>query len=197
MGTKKIAITGGIGSGKSTVLQYLKEKGYFVFSCDEIYKDLSDTVEFIKKLKELFPVAIVDGKLDRKKLSNIVFNDKEKLLKLNKLTHPLIMKKLLDEMEKTSSGIVFAEVPLLFEENYQTKFDCVIVVMRELNDRIEAIKSRDGGSEEEILQRIHAQFDYDNKLKTFENKNIYILENKNSIPTLKMNMDKILLEIDK
>lgn len=197
MGTKKIAITGGIGSGKSTVLQYLKEKGYFVFSCDEIYKDLSDTVEFIEKLKELFPVAIVDGKLERKKLSNIVFNDKEKLLKLNKLTHPLIMKKLLDEMEKTSSGIVFAEVPLLFEENYQTKFDCVIVVRRELNDRIEAIKSRDRGSEEEILQRIHAQFDYDNKLKAFENKNIYILENKNSIPTLKMNMDKILLEIDK
>ena len=143
MKIKKIAITGGIGSGKSTVLQYLKEKSYIVFSCDEIYRDLSNTYEFIEKLKKLFPDAIVDGKLDRKKLSNIVFKDKEELLKLNRLTHPLIMEKLLYEMEKASSGVVFAEVPLLFEGNYQTKFDYVIVVVRDLNDRIEAIKLRD------------------------------------------------------
>ena len=107
------------------------------------------------------------------------------------------MEKLLYEMEKASSGVVFAEVPLLFEGNYQTKFDYVIVVVRDLNDRIEAIKLRDGGEKEEILQRIHAQFDYDNNIKTIQNKNIYILENKNSIPTLIMNIDKILLEIDK
>ena len=89
---KKIAITGGIGSGKSLVLECIKEWGYPVFSCDEIYKELLQTKEFSQKITAAFPTCVKDEKIDRKELANIVCNNKEQLELLNKISHPIIMK---------------------------------------------------------------------------------------------------------
>ena len=78
--SKKIAITGGIGSGKSTVAKILINKGYKVFSCDEIYSEIVDERDFLDKLcSEFGNILTVQGALDRKKLSSIVFDDEEKL----------------------------------------------------------------------------------------------------------------------
>ena len=66
---KKIAITGGIGSGKSLVGSYLKKQGYPVFSCDEIYKEIFDTNEYVQLIERAFPSTVKDGKIDRKILS--------------------------------------------------------------------------------------------------------------------------------
>ena len=78
----KIAVTGGIGSGKSTVIKFLQKRGCAVFSCDEIYKNLLLDKAYIEKLQNLFPTAVVNGKVDTKKLSKIIFNDEKLVLAL-------------------------------------------------------------------------------------------------------------------
>lgn len=158
--SKKIALTGGIGSGKSTVLEMIRKLGYPVFSCDRIYAALCEDGNYLKKLSTLFPDSVRGDKLDREFLSEKVFSDEKALAALNALSHPLIMERLLALMERCS--ISFAEVPLLFEEGLQDKFDEIIVVTREKPRRIVAVKERSGLTEEEILARMARQFPYEN-----------------------------------
>lgn len=155
---KKIALTGGIGSGKSTAGELLREMGYPVFSCDEIYAELSNERKFLELLASRFPSCVTYGKLDRKKLSETVFSDEASLLALNSLTHPLIYERLLMRMEKFP--LSFAEVPLLFESGREADFNEVFVVIREKSARIASIKARSGLSEAEILARMAKQYDY-------------------------------------
>lgn len=157
----KIAITGGIGSGKSTVARYLKTYGFSVFSCDEIYREIMQSQTYIRQIKELFPTVVHDGGIDKKQLAALVFGDASAMKKLNAVAHPLIMQTLLQKMELTESRFVFAEVPLLFEEGYERLFDKVWVVTRSLDERIRAAMLRDDCSKEDICNRIRAQFDYD------------------------------------
>ncbi len=192
----KIAITGGIGSGKSTAAKYIKELGYPVFSCDEIYKDISRAPEFIAQIAELFPETVKDGKLDRKVLSDMVFADEEKLEKLNRLSHPLIMRTLSEKMEQSSSACVFAEVPLLFEGNYENLFDKVIVLVREEEKRIADLKLRDQANEGDILKRMRAQFDYTAKesLLRLKECGAVIIKNNGTFDSLKNVVQKIVAE---
>lgn len=192
--SKKIAVTGGIGSGKSTVLSFLKEKGYSVFSCDEIYKTLLLDGEYIQKLKKLFPSVVYNGQMDRRLLADIVFQDKNALAQLNEVAHPLIMQRLFESMQKCTDMLTFAEVPLLFERNYQSNFDAIIVVLRSKSKRMNAIMERDGLTREEAIQRIAAQFDYDSPTARalFSNPNIYLLSNEESDAQLKFQLEKIL-----
>ena len=158
-----VAVTGGIGSGKSYLIEILKKKGFSTLSCDGVARDILELRSVKKQLKKLFPSA-VNGKIflsvDRKKLSDIVFNDKLELKKLNDLTHPIIIKKTLDVAKKLPSP-VFIEVPLLFESKSQDLFDKVIVVTRDKNQRIESVINRSALSKEEVLSRMNNQVDYD------------------------------------
>lgn len=157
----KVAITGGIGSGKSTVAQFIEEQGYKVVSCDEVHKSLLKDKKFLLKLSEEFGKDIIScGKLDRKKLASVVFSDTEKLKRLNKITHPIIMREALNGM--AGSRVACCEVPLLFENGYEKYFDKVIVVLRNKEDRIAAVKKRDNITESEIEKRLYCQLDYDN-----------------------------------
>ncbi len=157
---KKIAITGGIGSGKSTAIAWLKKSGYTIFSCDEIYKEIIETIEYKKEIARQFPEAMVDKSIDRKKLSKIVFEYQEKRRILNAIAHPMIMNRLREYMDACNDFLVFAEVPLLFEGNFENMFDVVLVIDRHEADRIKAVQERDGLKTEEIIKRIQAQFDY-------------------------------------
>lgn len=158
MKQNKIAITGGIGSGKSTVARIIRSLGYPVYSADEEYALVLRDQTVLEKIGESFPV-VKDGVLDRKALSEIVFSDKEALMRLNQITHPVIMEKLLSKM---TEEISFAEVPLLFEGKYESLFDNVIVVMRPLPQRVSSVTERSHISEKEVLDRIQNQFDYAN-----------------------------------
>ena len=155
---KKIAITGGIGSGKSYVAEYIKNLGYPVFSCDEIYKDVSQSLSYIEKLQTIFPECVIGGKLDRRKLASIVFFDEKQLKKLNAISHPLIMEKLYEEMDKAEGDLIFAEVPLLFEGGFEKDFHETIFVKRNLETRVQGIIQRDKIGESEALQRIQNQY---------------------------------------
>ncbi len=175
----RIAITGGIGSGKSFVLDAIKQMGYTTFSCDGIYREICDEKSYVERLEEEFGNISLNGKLDKKALSKIVFSDEEKLKKLNKIAHPLIMQNLSERMEKIQD-VCFAEVPLLFEGGYEDFFDKIIVVVREKKERIAAVLERDNTDENSVLKRMEKQFDYDRLLSQKNSPKIVILENKGS-----------------
>lgn len=158
----KIAVTGGIGSGKSTVCEIIKSAGFPVFSCDEIYKELCTRPQFLSGLTEEFgDILSADGSLDRKKLSGIVFNNKEALKKLNSIAHPQIIRELFCRIKNVKFS--FSEVPLLFENGFEKLFDGVIVVLRDYNQRIESIVKRDKISVEDASLRVKNQIIYANK----------------------------------
>lgn len=160
---KKIAVTGGIGSGKSAVMQILKEAGYNVLSCDKITSELYEKRKIKLLLKKMFPTAVKGyffPRIDRKIISAAVFNDKKKLDELTKTITPLIMAEVENRCKKLD-GVVFVEVPLLFERNYQSSFDDAWVVIRDKISRIESVKTRSGLTEEQITARINNQVDYD------------------------------------
>ncbi len=191
---KSIAVTGGIGSGKSTLLKCIQAMGYPVFSCDEIYKEIVQSSAYIKKIEEVFPAAVVAASIDKKVLADIIFNDDEKREILNRLSHPLIMAELNARMAKCADEYVFAEVPLLFEGNFEKTFDAVILVIRDEEDRIFSITQRDGISRERAKERIAAQFDYNSieGKKRLKNCNVIVLKNDGSIEELKNQLNEVL-----
>lgn len=190
---KIIAITGGIGSGKSTVCNILKELGYPVLSADEVYKNLIKNSDFVKKIYHALNIPYKNGEVfSREKVSNKVFNNKEMLEILNKTTHPNIMNELLRESNKFK-GIVFNEVPLLFESGLQNYYSDIIVVIRPLVDRIESVKKRDGLFEEDIKKIIKNQFNYEN----LSQNNHTIINNDKDFKSLKEKVIGVISEIQK
>lgn len=158
----RIAVTGGIGSGKSTVCKIIHSLGYPVYSCDEVYKSVLRDGQTVAELVKEFGEQILnfDGSLNRPALSAIVFGDEEKLKNLNNITHPKIFKKLF-EISADDKGVVFYEVPLLFEGGYEKLFDSVLVVLRDKKKRIDCVMKRDNLSEEEVISRLNKQYNYD------------------------------------
>ena len=164
--TKKLfAITGGIGSGKSSVLSILKDAGYDTLSSDQIVSELYKTHKVKHLLKSLFPSAVSGEKrltLNRSEISKQVFVDKNKHELLTKTITPLVLDEILKKAKRAKKSL-FVEVPLLFECEYQGYFDNVLVVMRDKNTRIESVKTRSNLTEQEILARMKNQVDYDEK----------------------------------
>ena len=191
---KKIAITGGIGSGKSTVSNILRDKGYPVYSCDEIYKELINSKAYIKEIEKAFPGVVKQGEIDKKSLAEIIFTNEQERIRLNKIAHPLVMQTLFERMNKTEREIVFAEVPLLLEGNFENLFDQTIVVLRNLEDRIHSVCARDGISPKKAMERLNAQFDYDdiqskNRLQKI---GAIFIENKGDFSALENNVNLAL-----
>ncbi len=191
---KKIAITGGIGSGKSTVLEILHGMGYPTFSCDGIYGDIVKRKDFIDKIQQIFPDAVVQNQIDKKALAGIIFNNAEKRKQLNAISHPIIMKTLLSEMDKVKAKLVFAEVPLLFEGDFQSLFDAVIVVMRPRSTRVAAVSARDGIPQHEAEKRIQAQWDYDSN-ELYSSDRICIVDNETDFTALTERLKSIVEQL--
>lgn len=159
----RIAITGGIGSGKSSFAEYIREYGYPVFSCDEIYRSMQKDGEYLEKIMSEFgDNAVKDGSLNREFISSEVFSDSGKLKKLNSIAHPEIMKRLFNETDKYA--LSFAEVPLLFEGGFENAFDRVVIVYRNIEERIRSVVERDSTDREKVINRIKSQTDYESKL---------------------------------
>lgn len=188
-----VAVTGGIGSGKSTVIGMIRKMGYPVFSADEISRTIYADPRLQEKIERHFPECISEMGIDRAKLSGIVFSDKDRLEMLNSITHPAIMENLFLEMEKSTSVLVFAEVPLLFEEGYERRFDQVIVVLRDRESRIASVQVRDGLSKEDVVARIKNQFDYE-KNKIIAHTLIY---NDGDLNALYQKVERAINEIKK
>ncbi|KAF0091003.1 MAG: dephospho-CoA kinase [Fusobacteria bacterium] len=154
----RIAITGGIGSGKSYVANYIKAKGYKVIDTDIIAKELmekgnSNYINIIDSFGN--DILKFDGEIDRPKLRNIVFQDDIKRQLLNSITHPNIMKKAMEVSDGTDT--YFIEVPLLFEENLESYFDQAWVMDCSDKTQIKRVCERSNLSQEEVLDIIRCQ----------------------------------------
>ncbi|HEA84297.1 MAG TPA: dephospho-CoA kinase [Thermodesulfobacterium geofontis] len=128
---KKIAITGSLGTGKSTILKILQNLGFSTFSCDEVVKNLYKDPDIQKKIIEIFGKEIlsIDGKLNKKKILEKILEDNKLKEKLESLFHPLVKEKLLEFIrERKEEKIIFAEVPLLFEAGWEDLFDEIWVI---------------------------------------------------------------------
>ena len=126
---KLIAITGSIGCGKTTIAGIIKKLGYAVFDVDAWVRRMYFKKDFIKQIQEVFPQVVQNGIVDKRALRNIVFNDKQKLKKLESMTHPFLKKYFKSVVKKNgfSQDICFLDVALLFEMGWEKYCHRVIV----------------------------------------------------------------------
>lgn len=190
--TKIIGLTGGIGSGKTTVANYLAAKNIPVYIADLEARKISNSKAILKKITSVFGNQIlVDDKLDRVAMAKIVFSDKEKLNKLNAIIHPAVKKHFENWVKKHQTyDFVVKETAILFESGSYLDCDIVILVTAPLETRIERTKLRDNCSRESVLQRISNQMPEDEKIK----KSNFVIHN-NSLEETYLQMDEVLKKL--
>lgn len=156
----KVAVTGGIGAGKSEFMRAVKELGIRTYSADEINAELLRDKRYIEKLSATFPLAVKDGKVDKVALREEVFSDEKKRKTLNALAHPEIRRKI---EEITGDAVI--EVPLLFESGMTDLFDRVIVVTAGEDARINRVVSTRNISKDLAKNIIKNQATDDERIK--------------------------------
>ena len=163
----KIGITGGIGSGKSTVSKIFETLGVPVFDADAAAKKIMDEDELLKeKMKAAFGNEVyVDGKLNRKYLADIVFNNNDQLAILNALVHPASVEAGLQWAAKQTAPYIIKEAALLFEAASGFNLDIVIGVYAPKALRIQRVMQRDNITREAVVARMDKQIDEELKMK--------------------------------
>ena len=187
-----LGLTGGIGTGKSTVANMLKKRGIPVVDTDLISREVIEYPEIIEKIKLEISNEVFDfnNKLDRKKMSEIVFKNQEKLKKLNEIMHPEILKKMWLEVEKLKKNhkIIVLDFPLLFEINMEKEVDKILLIYVSKEIQLKRIMERDCRSREEAIKIINSQIPLYKKRE----KSDYIIQNNDSLENLEKKLEKIL-----
>lgn len=187
----KVGLTGSIGTGKTTVLDIFRELGAYVIDADSIVHQLLEREDIKRKIaKEFGNVFNAEGKIDRKKVADIVFSDKEKKKKLEEIIHPEVFKQInrfFEEVKKKDPhGVAIAEVPLMIETGSYKNYDIIIVVYASEKVQLERLTKK-GLSREDALRRIKAQMPIEEKVKYAD----IVIENTGSIQKLKKEVKKI------
>jgi dephospho-CoA kinase len=163
----RIGLTGGIGSGKTTVAKIFESLGIPVYYADDAAKELMNTNEELKNaiIKNFGEATYKNGVLDRKFLASIVFNSKEKLELLNSIIHPATIKNAEEWMKKQTASYIIKEAALLFESGAAESLDYVIGVYAPQHIRVKRVMDRDNLTTEEVMKRISRQIDEETKMK--------------------------------
>ncbi len=186
---KIVGLTGGIGSGKSTVARMFEQLGIPVYFSDDEAKRLMVTSEdLIQAIKNRFGEEAYDKKsLNTAYLARLVFNDPERLRALNELVHPMVEKHFRDWVSKQDAAYVIQENPLLFEKNRQDEYDAIVVVTAPTPIRIERVRSRDGVSRAEVEARLKNQLDQDDKTERAD----YVIQNDGDLASCRQVVEAI------
>lgn len=187
----KIGITGGIGSGKSTVCRVFSVLGIPVFEADKVAKELMNTDDGIyEQLTALFgsDVYLPDHTINRKYLAGIVFNDKSLLAKLNGIVHPVVRSTFFNWCEAKNSPYIIHEAAILFESGFYKFMDKTIAVVTNEKERIERVMKRDGVTVEMVQERIRNQWNDQQRMELAD----YIIGNNDNELVLPQ-----IIEIDK
>ena len=177
-----IGLTGGIASGKSTVSKYLAEKGFKVYDADKIAKDITEKKSVQEEIITTFGDKILDenGNVDRKKLKEIVFEDKEKLKQLNAIIHPKVIDFYKKLKEKNTDEIIIFDVPLLFESGIEKFCDKILVVISDYEIQLNRIVERDKIDRELASKIIKSQLSNKERIKKAD----VVIENNSSLEDL-------------
>ncbi|WP_162128178.1 dephospho-CoA kinase [Flavobacterium phycosphaerae] len=187
--TKVIGLTGGIGSGKTLVANYMKSLGIPVYIADDEAKSLMQTDDIIKAVTNEFGNTILkNGKLNREMLAQIVFNNPEKLQKLNAIVHPAVKKHFDTWLQNHNTyPFIVKEAAILFESGSYKYCDAIITVTAPLEIRIQRVLERDHTNRESILQRMSNQWTDEQRIA----KSNYVIHNL-SVKETKKQTDRIL-----
>ncbi len=172
---KIIGLTGGIGSGKTTVAKLFKKLGVSIYVSDDEAKKITNKPEILLKIKSVFGDFVFDKEvLNRKRLGEIVFKNPNKLSELNAIIHPEV-KKDFDKwlIMHSDEKFIIKESAILIETGEYKNCEAVICITASLENRIKRLKKRDNLSEKEIIMRINSQISDEERL----NKSIYIIKN--------------------
>ncbi len=154
-----VAITGGIGSGKSVVSRILRTMGYPVYDCDSRAKALMDTDEAIKTrlIAEIDSLAVAGGVINRRRIADVVFADAEKLLALNAIVHEAVKEDIAHWVASQAADTTFVETAILYESGLNLMVDAEWRVEAPTELRIERVMRRNGMSRSDVERRIAAQ----------------------------------------
>ena len=177
-----IGLTGGIASGKSTVSKYLAEKGFKVYDADKIAKDISEKKLVQEEIIATFGDKILEENrnIDRKKLKEIVFEDKEKLKQLNAIIHPKVIDFYKKLKEKNTDEIIIFDVPLLFESGIEKFCDKILVVISDYEIQLNRIVERDKIDRDLAEKIIKSQLSNEERIKKAD----VVIENNSSLEDL-------------
>ncbi|WP_340158769.1 dephospho-CoA kinase [uncultured Maribacter sp.] len=172
---KVVGLTGGIGSGKSTVSKMFLELGVPVYNSDERAKKLMNTSTEIKNqiIAFLGKESYHEEKLNRAYIAKKVFNDTTLLAQLNAIVHPVVREDFLKWTGEQEYCYVIQETALLFENNSQHLYDSIILVTAPKEERISRVVSRDNGTREQVIARMNNQMDDEEKLNLSD----FVIEN--------------------
>lgn len=187
-----IGLTGGIATGKSTVAKFLEELNIKVIDSDKIAHEILTYQDTIDEIVEEFGSIVLnkDGNINRIELGKIVFDDMEKLKKLESITHHKIFKVIDKKIKeyKPNNKIIVLDAPLLFETSLDKNVDETWVVYTDKKIQINRLKKRDGLDKEDALKRIKAQMSLEEKA----NKADIIINNTGTKEDLKQNVKHLI-----
>lgn len=188
-----IAIVGNIASGKSTVENVLRKKGYKVFDSDIVAHEVLDDLS--EKILEAFKDYDIseNGRISRQKLGALVFDDKNLKEKLENIVHPEIkdrLKKIFEEnkLEK----YIFVSIPLLFEVGWRNLFDKILFIYTEDKIRLNRLMQRNNFTKDEALARIKSQLPQEEKVKVSD----FIINNNHSIDVLQKYIERFIIQLE-
>ena len=192
-----IGITGGIGTGKSTVTEYLTDSGYTVIDADQIARDMTRKGSPVLPLlaEEFGPeILFEDGTLDRKGLAAIVFTSPERKERMESIITARVIQEirsLIDGYRKEETeDVIFLDAPLLFESGADAFTDLVWLVTAKEETRVLRVMERDGCSREDVLQRIHNQMPEEEKKQLVDE----VIDNSLGLSELYGRIDELIVK---
>lgn len=163
---KIIGLTGGIGSGKSTVAKLFEQAGFPVYLADDAGKKVMQDPQVAQAIVAALGDSVWDGtQLDRKAIAELVFKDEQALAKLNAIVHPAVAADFKKWCALQTSDIVLKEAAILFESGSYTACDLVFTVVADEDLRIQRVMQRDGVSAEQVRSRMNNQWSDEEKIK--------------------------------
>lgn len=189
---KVVGLTGGIGSGKSTVAKMFQDFGIPVYIADDQAKKLMNTSKVIRKklIALLGAEAYNDAGLNRAYVSSLVFNDKILLQKINTIVHPKVKMHFNSWLKKQEAPYIIKEAAIIFENNLQNQYDIIITVVANSETKINRVMKRDNSSRDKVLSVMKNQWTDDQKVAHSH----FVILNEN-IQQTKKQVDKIHSEI--
>ncbi|NQW36255.1 MAG: dephospho-CoA kinase [Flavobacteriales bacterium] len=190
-----VGLTGGIGSGKTTVAKLFESLGIPVFYADDEAKKLMQTSEILKsKISATFgDKAYLNNTLNRAYLADLVFTDKANLNRLNALVHPEVKRHFINWVSQQSTPYVIYENAILFETNSASQFDFIITVTANIETRIDRIINRDNVARQMVLDRINNQWKDEDKIKLSDA--VIVNENTVNLNIVVKNLHKKILSL--